>query len=258
MSAPARPFRVVVTRPAAQAAGWVEQLQERGVAAEALPLIEIAAVEDASPLVEAWRSIAHHRLVVFVSANAVEHFFAVRPEGAAWPDDVAAGAPGPGTAEALLRAGCPAGVVVSPAVDAAQFDSEALWERLRGRDWSGARVLVVRGDGGRDWLADRLRDAGATVETVGAYRRVAPTFAGAARDRLEVLVGGDDVVWLFSSSEAIANLARAAGDVRWQQARAVATHPRIAARARGLGFGAVVECGATVDAVVACIQSIEP
>jgi uroporphyrinogen-III synthase len=258
VSVPARPFRVVVTRPAAQATSWVEQLHARGIAAEALPLIEIAAVDDAAALGDAWRAIAHRRLVVFVSANAVEHFFAVRPEGVDWPDDVAAGAPGPGTAEALLRAGCPAAAVVSPAVDAAQFDSEALWERLRGRDWNGARVLVVRGDGGRDWLADRLRDAGATVETVGAYRRVAPTFAGAERERLDALVAGADVVWLFSSSEAIANLAPAAGNAHWQQARAVATHPRIAARARALGFGAVFECGATVDAVVACIQSIEP
>ena len=81
--------------------------------------------------------------------------------------------------------------IVSPAVDAAQFDSEALWERLRSRDWNGARVLVVRGDGGRDWLADRLRDAGATVATVGAYRRIAPTFAADARARLGALVAGD-------------------------------------------------------------------
>jgi len=253
-----RPLRVVVTRPAAQAAAWVQQLRGCGIDAEALPLIEIAPVDDSSLLVDAWHAIARHRLVVFVSANAVERFFAARPDGVAWPDDVAAGAPGPGTADALLRAGCPAAAVVSPAVEAAQFDSEALWERLRGRDWSGARVLVVRGDGGRDWLADQLRDAGAAIETVGAYRRVAPTFAGAGRERLDALVAGDDVVWLFSSSEAIANLARAAPDARWQQARAIATHPRIAARARALGFGTVVECGATVDAVVACIQSIEP
>jgi uroporphyrinogen-III synthase len=253
-----RPLRVVVTRPAAQAAAWVEQLRGHGIDAEALPLIEIAAVEDAAPLIDAWQAIAQHRLVVFVSANAVEHFFAARPDGVAWPDDVAAGAPGPGTADALLRAGCPAAAVVSPAVEATQFDSEALWERLRGRDWSAARVLVVRGDGGRDWLAERLREAGAAVDTVGAYRRVAPTFTGAARERLDALVAGDDVVWLFSSSEAIVNLAGAAGAARWQQARALATHPRIAARARALAFGSVVECGATVDAVVACIQSIEP
>nr|HET7858424.1 uroporphyrinogen-III synthase [Caldimonas sp.] len=254
----ARPLRVVVTRPAAQAASWVEQLRGRGIDAEALPLIEIAAPDDPAPLLGAWQEIARHRLVVFVSANAVEHFFAARPDAAAWPDGLVAGAPGPGTAQALLRAGCPAAAIVSPAIDSAQFDSEALWERLRDRDWNGARVLVVRGDGGRDWLAERLRDVGAEVATVGAYRRVAPTFAGAARERLDALVAGADVVWLFSSSEAIANLVRAAADARWRQARAVATHPRIAARARALGFGAVVECGATVDAVVACIQSIEP
>ena len=257
MSAP-RPLRVVVTRPAAQATAWVEALRERGVGAESLPLIEIAAVADPSPLVEAWRAIAAHRLVVFVSANAVEQFFAVRPGGLDWPDAVAAAAPGPGTAEALLHAGCPRAAIVSPGVDAAQFDSEGLWERLRARDWRGASVLVVRGDGGRDWLADRLREAGATVATVGAYRRVAPSFAGAARERLDALVASDVVVWLFSSSEAIANLARAAASAGWQHARAVATHPRIAARARALGFGTVIEAGATIDAVVACIQSIEP
>jgi uroporphyrinogen-III synthase len=253
-----RPLRVVVTRPAAQAAVWVERLRERGIDAESLPLIEIAALADRSPLLAAWNAIAGHRLVVFVSANAVEQFFAVRPDAVRWPDGVAAGAPGPGTAEALRRAGCPDAAIVSPSLGATQFDSEALWERLRGGDWRSARVLVVRGDGGRDWLADRLREAGATVETVGAYRRVAPSFAGAARGRLDATTASDDVVWLFSSSEAIANLARAAGDVRWQKARAVATHPRIAARARGLGFGVVVEAGATFDAVVACIQSIEP
>jgi len=253
-----RPLRVVVTRPAAQAAVWTERLRERGIDAEPLPLIEIAPLADRSPLVAAWRAIAGHRLVVFVSANAVEQFFAARPDGLTWPGDVAAGAPGPGTAEALLAAGCHAAAIVSPAVGAAQFDSEALWERLRGRDWNGARVLVVRGDGGRDWLGDRLREAGAAVDTVGAYRRIAPAFTGAARERLDAIVASDGVVWLFSSSEAIANLARAAADARWQDARAVATHPRIAAHARGVGFGVVVECGATIDAVVACIQSIGP
>jgi uroporphyrinogen-III synthase len=254
----ARALRVVVTRPAAQAAAWVERLRERGIDAEALPLIEIAPVDDRSPVVAAWHAIASHRLVVFVSANAVEQFFAARPDGVEWPADVVVGAPGPGTAEALVAAGRPTAAIVSPAVDAAQFDSEALWERLRGADWNGARVLVVRGDGGRDWLGDRLREAGAAVEAVGAYRRIAPPFAGAARARLDAIVASDDVVWLFSSSEAIANLAHAAGEARWRHARAVATHPRIAARARSLGFGVVVECAATIDAVVACIQSIGP
>ncbi|HEX4235224.1 MAG TPA: uroporphyrinogen-III synthase [Caldimonas sp.] len=254
----ARSLRVLVTRPAAQAAVWVDRLRQRGIDAEALPLIEIAATDDVAPLDAAWQALATFRLVVFVSANAVEQFFAVRPEGATWPEGVDAGAPGAGTAEALRAAGCPQAAIVSPPADAGQFDSEALWDRLHGRDWNNARVLVVRGDGGRDWLAERLVERGARVEMIGAYRRVAPTFAGAARERLEAAAESADVVWLFSSSEAIANLARAAGSDRWRSARAIATHPRIAARARALGFGVVREAGAAIDAVVACIQSIEP
>ena len=255
---PARSCHVLVTRPAAQAEAWVARLRERGIDAEPLPLIEIAACDDASALREAWAALATFRLVVFVSANAVLHFLAARPAEAAWPEGVAAGAPGGGTAEALRDAGIPAAAIVTPAADAAQFDSEALWERLRGRDWRGVGVLVVRGDGGRDWLADRLVEAGARLDTVSAYRRLAPVFAGAARGRLDAAIARADSLWLFSSSEAIANLERAAGAGRWHAARAVATHPRIAARARSLGFGVVAEARPTFDDVVACIQSIEP
>ena len=255
----ARPSRVLVTRPAAQAKTWVERLRARGIDAESLPLIEIVPPADGSALRSAWAELAAYRLVVFVSANAVLHFFDARPAGLAWPERTEAGAPGSGTADALRDAGVAAAAVVAPAADAAQFDSESLWARLRERDWGGARVLVVRGEGGRDWLAERLVEAGAEVETVSAYRRLAPSFAGAERQRLDAAVAAEDVVWLFSSSEAIANLEHAAtANHRWRAARAVATHPRIAARAKSLGFGVVRLAGPGLDAVVACIQSIEP
>jgi len=254
----ARPARVLVTRPAEQAGPWVERLRERGFAAEALPLIEIAPAADASALHSSWAGLAACRLVVFVSANAVLRFFAERPVGLEWPDGVAAGAPGGGTADALRGAGVPLAAIVTPAADAAQFDSESLWTRLHGRDWRGARVLVVRGDGGRDWLADRLADAGARVDTVSAYRRLAPAFAGAERERLDAAIARADSVWLFSSSEAIANLEHAAGPGRFGAARAVATHPRIAARARSCGFRVVVEAAPGLDAVIACLQSMQP
>ena len=250
--------RVIVTRPAAQAASWVGLLRSRGLDADALPLIEIAAAADPSDVAVAWRALATRRLVFFVSANAVERFFAVRPVDVAWPTGVEAAVPGPGTAATLRELAGPAVVVVEPDSDAPQFDSEAVWARLRGRDWQGASVLVVRGDGGRDWLAERLVESGATVDAVSAYRRLAPRFAGVDRERLESIVADRSAVWLFSSSEAIANLESAAGAGRFATARAVATHPRIAARARAAGFGRVVEAAPGLDAVVGCIQSIEP
>ena len=250
--------RVFVTRPAEQAAPWIERLRARGLAAEALPLIEIAAVADAQALREAWRGLATRRLVFFVSANAVEHFFAARPDEAAWPADLEAAVPGPGTATTLRERGGDALVVVEPDGDSPQFDSETLWARLQGRDWHGASVLVVRGEGGRDWLADRLVEAGSSVDALVAYRRLAPDFAGPARARLDSALAEADAIWLFSSSEAIANLERAAGPGRFGDSCAVATHPRIATRARVAGFGRVLEAAPGLDAVVACIQSIGP
>jgi uroporphyrinogen-III synthase len=163
----------------------------------------------------------------------------------------------------LAGLGVPAAAIVEPADDAVQFDSESLWARLRVQDWRGANVLIVRGDGGRDWLARTLREAGAQVGHVAAYRRVAPAFdADQAALLRAALAEPESHLWFFSSSEAIDNLAASrpvAGTVvDWGPARAIATHPRIAARARQLGFARVTEARPALAAVIACIQSIGP
>lgn len=251
-------MKVLVTRPAAQAAEWVAQLGSRGIDAAALPLIAIAPPADPAEVDAAWRTLASQALVVFVSPNAAERFFALRPEGATWPESVQAGSPGPGTTRELQRLRVPAAAIAAPADDAAQFDSEALWARLRGqRDWRGAEVTIVRGDGGRDWLARTLREAGATVRHVAAYRRAVPVLDARERGVLsDACAAPARHLWLFSSSEAIANLQVLALQAAWADAVALATHPRIAARAQQAGFGRVVACRPEPEAVVACIQSI--
>lgn len=252
-------MRVLVTRPAAQADEWVQALRESGLEAEALPLIGIAAADDAAPLHAAWRDLAGQRLVVFVSPNAVEQFCALRPQGAAWPPATLAGSPGPGTTRVLQRHGVPAACIVEPAADAPQFDSEALWTQLAAHDWRGAEVLVVRGESGRDWLADRLRAQGARIGFVTAYRRGPPQLDAAQRERLaRVLLRPHEHAWLFSSSEAIDHLLALAPRAADPAGVALATHPRIAERARAAGFGAVHACRPSREAVVACIQSIAP
>ena len=105
-------MRVLVTRPAAQAVDWVAQLRAYGFDALALPLIAIEPVADTAPLVEAWDRLAAQRLVMFVSPNAAERFFAQRPPALAWPEAVLAGSPGPGTTRALRALGVPAAQIV--------------------------------------------------------------------------------------------------------------------------------------------------
>lgn len=255
-------MRVIVTRPAAQAQAWVRDLCERGLDAVALPLIAIGAAADPEVVRAAWETLPEHRLVVFVSPNAVEQFFAAAPEGARWPERTLAGSPGPGTTRELRARGVPPAAVAEPAVDAPQFDSEALWAQLSARPWQGRSALIVRGDGGRDWLADTLRSAGARVELLAAYRRVASNPDAAQRALLAAAIAAPaQHLWLFSSSEAIDRLAALRPDLEaaaWHASQAIATHPRIAERARSLGFGAVHAARPGIDDVTACIQSIRP
>jgi len=257
--------RVLVTRPRAQAPAWVEALVSHGVDAVAVPLIGIGPAPDAAAVRAAWQTLGARRLVMFVSASAVQAWFAAAPAGVRWPSTVRAAATGPGTVAALRACGVPAESIDAPPEDAQRFDSEALWSRLAARDWGGARVLVVRGDGGRDWLAERLTERGANVESVAAYRRTAPVLDAAERGRLRAALDAPSAhVWLFGSSEAIAHLGTVVAvealslPPPWPASCAVATHPRIAESARRIGFGRVHEARATVPDVVACIQSIRP
>jgi uroporphyrinogen-III synthase len=256
-------MRVWVTRPAAEADSWVQQLRGRGFDALALPLIEIRRAPSTEPLEAAWHGLPARRAVMFVSANAVRGFFAAAPNGARWPAGTRAWSTGEGTRQALQDAGVPAASIDSPSVDAVQFDSEALWERVAGQADADASVLIVRGadsgdadaGAGRDWLAAQLRAAGSDVERVVAYVRACPEWDAAQRsDALADAVGS---VWLFSSSQALAHLRVLVPAQTWASARAVATHPRIAQAARDAGFGVVCESRPTVDAVVAVLESFQ-
>lgn len=250
-------MRVIVTRPAAQARTWVPQLQALGLDAVSLPLIGIEPAPDREALQSAWRQLAGTALVMFVSANAVAHFFAARPADSAWPGDTLAGSTGPGTSASLRAAGVAVDRIAEP--DAAgPFDTEALWRRIGRGPWNGRRVLVVRGEQGRDWLADQLREAGAVVSFVAAYRRVAPRLDGTAATVLdEALADPASHCWHFTSSEAVAHLVQARPQATWTQARALATHTRIADTARHAGFGHVQSVGVHPQDVATLLQAAD-
>lgn len=246
--------RLIVTRPQPQAAAWVAQLEAAGLSAAALPLLRIEPAADAAAVDHAWRSLPGLAAVVFVSPNAVTRFFAARPAGLVWPDGLLAASPGPGSDDALAAAGIAAAQRVRPRDGAAQFDSEALWAELSDRDWTGRQVLIVRGNGGRDWLARTLARAGAQVQLLQAYRRCPPIWDPAqelvlaqAKERPE------QHLWLLSSGEGLDHLPPADRSRWW----ALASHPRIAERARSLGWGQVHETRADVADVIAAARALQ-
>jgi uroporphyrinogen-III synthase len=263
-------MRVLVTRPAREARQWVHDLQAAGLDALALPLMQVGPVDDIAALNNAWQHLAEYLGVMFVSGNAVEHFF--KPKHALGHDFIdssatktRAWATGPGTARALLLAGVHPSRLDAPPADVGQFDSEALWRVVAPQVQRGNKVLIVRGMDaglapaggpgmGRDWFASRLASVGAVAEFVVAYQRAAPDFSAQEREVARE-AAQDGSVWLLSSTQALHNLMASLPGQSWSGARALATHPRIAAAARAAGFGAVDESRPVLSDIVAHLQN---
>ncbi|WP_405232752.1 uroporphyrinogen-III synthase [Lentisalinibacter salinarum] len=150
---------VLVTRARDQAGPLVAAVEEAGGVAWLLPALEIA------PLAGPEAGGRAPDLVVFVSPNAVRH-------GARFlslPDCRCYAAIGPATAEAMSHAGR-----APDLTPAGGYDSESLLAAAELADMSGWRVLIVRGRGGRELLADTLRERGARVDYAEVYERRLP------------------------------------------------------------------------------------
>ncbi|WP_341675832.1 uroporphyrinogen-III synthase [Niveibacterium sp. SC-1] len=229
--------RIVVTRPAEQAESLCQAIVARGGEALRAPLIAIEAADDAATrheLAALALDLRSFDLVFFVSANAVQHGLSALRLASEWPSHLGVATVGPGSAAALHAAGFER--VIAPT---AQFDSEAVLalpefapDRVRGRS-----ILVLRGDGGRELLADALRERGARVRLQTCYRRrmLAP-------DLPELLAARPDAL-VVSSSEALRSFERQlAANVDAAVLRLLplfAPHARIAALAESLGFPVV-------------------
>jgi uroporphyrinogen-III synthase len=164
----------------------------------------------------------------------------------------------------LREAGVPASHIDCPPETAAQFDSETLWQHVRHQVRAQHSVLIVRGsDGtdesaagqGRDWLGQQLQALGVQVQWLAAYVRCVPEWNEAQR-QLAQAASHDGSVWLFSSSQALTHLVQRMPRWRWDQALALATHPRIAQAAQDLGFARVRQVRPVLADVVASLESL--
>ena len=277
-----QPLRVIVTRPAGQAAPWVQALQAQGFDAQSFPLIEIRPALQSAALHALHVRMAQQTawdVCMWVSANAVSYFYQQNRPLAQWnvaqaatnlivhdslqhPAHMRHWATGPGTVAALQAQGVPLGCIDAPDAQAAQWDAQALWQQVAGQVHAGSRVLIVRGvdvgtpSASRDWLAQQVRAAGAEVEYAEVYERHAPHFS-AAQAAWARAGAQDGSVWVFSSSQALTHLPDVAAlGANWSQARCVATHERIAQAARAQGFGVVCTSRPSTRDVVQSIKSM--
>lgn len=252
---------VVITRPLAQAEALAPRIAALGLHPVLFPLLEILQLADSGPLQATFArlGLGDYALVMFVSPNAIDAAFRHIP---AWPSGVAIGIVGAGSRAALARYGVndANARIFAPAADD-KTDSEGLLAALDLTALRDRRVLIVRGQSGRDFLTDALQGAGVRVDHVAAYERVAPRPTPELLARLNALLDGDNC-WIITSSEALRNLLEMLPQtglddavVKMQHQRIVVPHPRIAETARRAGFSRVTLTGSGDERLLAALQS---
>lgn len=239
---------LVLTAPQAQQARWRTALEALGVPVQSLPLIAIGPAADPDAVAQAWAQLRQvPRLAVFVSPSAVAALDA--GDWANWPQSTWAACVGPGTAHALRERGV--SQVLSPPEDSERFESESLWPLLQQLGgWRDAAVLLLRGDGGREWLAERLTEQGAQVQALSVYRRLAPAAEGDWARQAQAL-RARPALWLLTSTQSLEHGLQLG--VFGPAATVLASHPRIAAVARAAGLD-VQELRADPEAVAQAWQ----
>jgi uroporphyrinogen-III synthase len=230
---------VLVTRPAGLSGRLVALLRAEGGEAVLLPAIEILAPDDAGKLEAAIGRLEEFDIAIFISPTAVAKADAAVRVRREWPARLKYVAVGSGTAAALRAVGITE--VVAPQ---GRGDSQAVAALPDLAEVAGRRIVIFRGQGGREGLREVLEARGAQVEYAECYRRAMP------RVDVAPLVerwgrGGIDAVSV-TSAEGIQNLFAllgAAGTAGAELLRATPVfvpHPSVGEAARSRGVERVI------------------
>jgi len=202
--------RIVVTRSREQAGELVDMLEERGADAIQTPTIRIAPPEDFEALDRACADAGGFDWIVLTSGNAVDAFFGrlLQRSDVRILKDVRVCAIGASTAQRVARYGVRADLI--PDESRAEGVFEAL---MAAGPLAGQRFLLPRADIARELLPDQLRDAGAAVTDVVAYRTlVAGGERDADHDIYRMLLDRQIDAVTFTSASTVRNFARMLGE----------------------------------------------
>jgi uroporphyrinogen-III synthase len=249
---------VVLTRPLSQCAAMLTTLQTSGRKVVHFPMFDIAPLRDETKLTQILLRLSDYALVVFVSPAAIRMCLS-QPyfQEHAWPKDLAIAVMGAGSRATLHEFGISSEnyTVISPS-NTERTDSETLLDDLDLAQLQDQKVLLIRGETGRELFADALRQAQIAVDVVAAYRRVIPEFDSVRAETLRRLIEQvseqvseqerQPTAWVITSSEVLSTLLKWASClalpdavVKMQQQKLFVPHFRIAQTAKELGFHSI-------------------
>jgi uroporphyrinogen-III synthase len=241
---------ILITRPAEQAAGLSQLIRAAGGVPIVFPAIEIKPPADPNRLDELLGRLDQFDLAIFISPTAVARAWERIAATRTWPQSLKAAAVGQGSARALNERGLPG--VIAP-LD--QADSEALLALPALREVAGKHIVIFRGEGGRELLAQTLARRGAHVEYAECYRRakpeadIAPLLQQHGKQKFAAII--------LTSRESLANLHAMLG-AAWPQFKPVPVfvpHERVAAAAREQGMESVqIAAGGDAGMIQAMIK----
>lgn len=249
-------FGIAITRPEGQARKLSVAIEQEGGKAVLFPLIAIAPLDDYSQFEQTLEQLEQADWAIFISTNAVENAFPhIVKHYHVLPEKLKFAAIGPQTAKELALNGV--NNVLTPHM---RFDSEALLALDEMQNVAHHKVLIFRGIGGREVLADTLKARGAEITFAECYQRVNPQTDCSLLKKLWQENQCHAIV--VTSSEAMRNLLRMTNNAKDEWIRNIkicVNHARIAEEAASLGLQTFIADAPGEEAMLKCLkQALSP
>ena len=244
-------FGIAITRPLDQAKNLSIAIEQQGGNSILFPLIAISPLSDYSEFDEKISELLQFDWAIFISSNAVDNAMPriIKQYGRV-PDTLKFAAIGPQTAKQLASYG-----VQHVLIPNVRFDSEALLALSEMHAVNHQRIMIFRGIGGRELLAETLQQRGAKLDFAECYQRINPQINCKLLDQLWQENKCHALV--VTSSEAMRNLLAMThqGNDEWIRNIAICVnHARIAEEASAAGLEVYIASASGDASMLSCLQ----
>jgi len=239
--------RIIVTRDRRQSSMLAEPLEALGAEILFVPVIEIADAAESNPLDQTIQNLASYDWLIFTSVNGVRHFVEALDRSNRDLRDLKAKLCAIGSSTRAAVEALHLRVDVTPE----EYVAESLLDALAGEDLRGKRILLPRAAVARDLVPITLRERGALVDVVEAYRTIIPSDAAARAKEAFASKPG----WItFTSSSTVTNLLAVTSRDALEGVKVASIGPVTSATAREAGLKVDVEAQPhTIEGLVEAI-----